>query len=195
MAYTPLMKNWMPLAAIVGIILVILIWVGGTYNSFVSEKVAIQTAQSDVETQLQRRFDLIPNLVASVKGSQAQEQKVIGEITDARTKYAGTAPLSPERVQAANTLESAVSRLLVIVENYPDLKSNQTMQDLMTELEGTENRISVARQRYNETDQQFLQQLQTFPSNLVAKIFHFQPLPLFESTPAAATAPKVDFAQ
>lgn len=187
------MKQWMPLVIIGGIILIIFIWIGGTYNALVSERVAVQTSQAQVETQLQRRFDLVPNLVASVKGAQIQEQKVFKDISDARTHYSGTAPLSSDRIQAANQYESAISRLLVVVENYPQLHSNQTVQDLMTQLEGSENRISVARQRYNETDQLYMQHLQTFPGNIIASMFHFQPIPLFQSTPAAQTAPKVDF--
>lgn len=189
------MNKWIPLAIIGGIFILIILWVMGSYNSLVSDRVAVQTAQAQVETQLQRRFDLVPNLVASVKGAQLQEQKVFKDIADARTHYAGTQPLSPDRVQAANQFESAISRLLVIVENYPDLKSNQTVQDLMTQLEGSENRISVARQRYNEADQQYTIHVQSFPGNIVAGMFHFQPLPLYQSTPGAANAPKVDFTQ
>lgn len=187
------MKNWIPFAAFAGVIVLIIFWVGGTYNSLVSQRVAVQTAQAQTETQLQRRFDLVPNLVATVKGAQIQEQKVFKDIADARTRYAGTPPLSSDRVQAANQFESAIGRLLVIVENYPQLQSNQAVQDLMTQLEGTENRISVARQRYNETDQQYIQSLQIFPGNIVANMFYFQSLPLFQSTSGGAIAPKVDF--
>lgn len=188
-------SSWVPFAVVMGIVLFFVVWVGGSYNSLVSERVAVQTAQAQVETQLQRRFDLVPNLVASVKGAQIQEQKVFKDIADARTRYGGTAPLTPERVQAANQFESALGRLLVIVENYPELKSNQAVQDLMAQLEGTENRISVARERYNEADQQYIQHLQTFPGNIVAGFFHFQVLPLFQSTNGAVTAPKVDFSK
>ncbi len=188
------MKTLIPVAVVLGVLFIIFTMVMGSYNSLVRERVAVQTAQAQVETQLQRRFDLVPNLVASAKGAQIQEQKVFKDIADARTHYAGTTPLTPERIQAANQFESAISKLLVIVENYPQLQSNQAVRDLMTELEGTENRISVARQRYNETDQQYIQHLQTFPGNIVAGLFHFQELPLFQSTPGAETAPKIDFA-
>ncbi|HWY80239.1 MAG TPA: LemA family protein [Candidatus Sulfotelmatobacter sp.] len=187
------MKYFTPLLVIASIVILCLFWVGGIYNTLVSERIAVQTAESQVEAQLQRRFDLIPNLVASVKGAQIQEQKVFKDIADARTHYAGTTPSSSDRIAAANQYESAISRLLVIVESYPQLTSNQSIKDLMTELEGTENRISVARQRYNETDQQYMQQLQIFPGNLVAGIFHFQSLPLFQSTPGAQVAPSVNF--
>ena len=166
---------------------------GGTYNSLISEKVAVQTAQAQIETQLQRRYDLIPNLVASVKGAQIQEQKVFNDIAQARTHYAGVPSGTPEKIQAANQLESAIGRLLVIVESYPQLQSTQTVSDLMTELEGTENRISVARERYNEAVQTYNQHVQTFPTNVIAGMFGFKTLPLFESTPVAQTAPKVDF--
>ncbi|MGI8419653.1 MAG: LemA family protein [Candidatus Levyibacteriota bacterium] len=189
------MKSWVPIAVIAGIILLFAIWIGGAYNSLVVDRVGVQTAQAQVETQLQRRFDLIPNLEASVKGAQIQEQKVFKDIAQARTHYAGTAPQSADRVQAANQYESAIGRLLVVVESYPQLQSNQAIQDLMTQLEGTENRISVARQRYNETDQLYMQHLQTFPGNIIAGMFHFLPLPLFQSTPGAETAPKVNFNQ
>ncbi len=167
---------------------------GGTYNSLVAEKVAVQTQQAQVETQLQRRFDLVPNLVASVKGAQIQEQKVFEDIANARTHYAGVASGTPEKIQAANQFESALGRLLVIVENYPQLQSTQTVQDLMTQLEGAENRISVARQRYNESVQIYNQHVQTFPTNFIAGMFGFQPLPLFTTTtPEAKNAPKVEF--
>lgn len=189
------MKNWVPVIVIGVVLFFFILWMGGTYNSFVGQRIAVQTAQAQVETQLQRRFDLVPNLVASVKGAQIQEQKVFKELADARTHYAGTQPLSAQRIQAANQYESAISRLLVIVENYPQLQSNQAITDLMTQLEGTENRISVARQRFNEADQQYIQNLQSFPGNIVASLFHFQPIPLFQSTPGAAAAPKVNLTQ
>ena len=181
-----------------GIALVIFLlfsWVTGTYNSLVKEKVAVQTQQAQIETQLQRRFDLVPNLVNSVKGALTQEQKVFGDIAQARTRYAGAPSGSPEKLQAANQFESALGRLLVIMENYPELKSIQAVQDLMVQLEGTENRISVARQRYNEAVQTYNQHIQIFPSNILAGMFGFQPMPLFQGVAGSDQPPKVDLSQ
>lgn len=169
--------------------------ISSSYNALVAEKVAAQTAQAQVEAQLQRRFDLIPNLVASVRGAQIQEQKVFDDIAMARAHYAGIPSGTPDKIQAANQLESAVGRLLVVIESYPDLRSTQTVQDLMTSLEGTENRISVARERYNEAVQQYNQHVQTFPTVIIANRFGFKPLPLFTSVSAAQQAPKVNLGQ
>lgn len=167
-------------------------WITGTYNSLIRERTDVQTQQAQVETQLQRRFDLVPNLVASVKGALAQEQKVFKDIADARTKYGGTAPGSSERVQAANQYESALGRLLVVMENYPELRSINTVQDLMTQLEGTENRINVARQRYNESVRTYNQHVQTFPTNMIAGMFGFTQQPMFESVQGADRPPEVN---
>lgn len=180
---------------VIGIVVFLFIvggWVVGTYNSLIQQRIAVQTQQAQVETQLQRRFDLVPNLVASVKGIMVQEQKVFKDIDDARTKYAGTQPGTAERMSAANQYESAIGRLLVITENYPELKSAGNVADLMTQLEGTENRISVARQRYNEAVQTYNQHIQTFPGNTIAGMFQFQQAVMFQSTPGAETAPKVN---
>ncbi len=186
-----------PIWIVLGVIILGIVIFGasfsGIYNSLVSQRVEVQTQQAQIETQLQRRFDLVPNLVASVKGAQLQEQKVFKDIADARSHYAGTPSGTPEKMQAANQFESALGRLLVITENYPELKSNATVQDLMTQLEGTENRISVARQRYNEAVQAYNQHVQTFPTNLLAGMFGFRSFPMFESVQDGKSAPKVDF--
>lgn len=167
-------------------------WVTGTYNSFVSQTEVIDTAWSDVETQYQRRYDLIPNLVNSTKGYLAQEQAVFGAIAEARIHYGGTASGSEERVAATNQLEGALSRLLVIMENYPVLQSNQTVQGLMDELSGTENRVTVARQRYNETVRTYNIGVKTFPRNLLAGYFKFEERTLFEASEGTDKAPTVD---
>jgi LemA protein len=184
------------LLVIVGVVVVLGLCVLGsavtTYNSLVTLEQDVANKQAQVEVVLQRRFDLIPNLVNSTKGVLTQEQKVFGDIADARTRYAGTQAGTTDRVDAANQLESSLSRLLVIVENYPDLKSNQTVQDLMTELAGTENRISVERQRYNESVTTFNTKIKTFPTNLFAGMFGFKAKSLFEAVSAADTAPVVD---
>ncbi len=162
------------------------------YNRFVSVNEAVDNQWAQVQTQYQRRFDLIPNLVESVKGVMKQEQKVFGDIADARTRYAGASNVD-EKAQAASQLEGAVGRLLVIVENYPQLKSSENVQTLMAQLEGTENRVSVERQRFNDAVRSLNIMTKSFPSNVVAKLFGFKERPYFEAAPAAANAPQVQF--
>jgi LemA protein len=168
-------------------------WVAGQYNGLISLRVETQTQQGQIEAQLQRRFDLVPNLVGAVKGAMAQEQAVFKAIADARTKYAGAAPGSSEKLAAGTQYESAIGRLLVVMENYPQLKSVEVVQDLMVQLEGTENRISVARQRYNEAVQPYNQRLQSFPTNIIGGIFGFKDAAFFKGAEGSDVAPKVDF--
>lgn len=190
------MKNWLIPLVVVGVVIIFLYGsVVGTYNSLVSKRLEAQTQQAQIETQLQRRFDLVPNLVASVKGAMIQEKSVFDDIAQARTRYAGAPAGSADKIQAANQFESALGRLLVIMENYPQLRSIDTVQDLMTQLEGTENRISVARQRYNEAVRDYNKGLQTFPSNIIAGMFHFKDIPMFESAKGAETPPKVNLSR
>src|SRR5699024_2977181 len=145
-----------------------------------------------VETVLQRRNDLIPNLVNSVQGAMNQEREVFGNIADARArlKSAGT---MEEEVEANNEMNSALSRLLVVMENYPELRSNDQVTALMDELAGTENRISVERQRYNETVQEYNNRVRRFPGNLMAGLFGFERKPFFEAVEGAEIAPDVNF--
>ncbi len=164
---------------------------GGYYNSFVTKGKAVDNQWAQVETQYQRRFDLIPNLVAATKGTLKQEQKVFGAIAEARTRYAG-AQTATEKVKATNQIESALSRLLVIMENYPQLKSNDTVQQLMAQLEGTENRVSVERRRYNEVATEYNTSISRVPGALFAGMFGFSEKPLFKSEAGAEKAPKVD---
>src|SRR3990167_6184705 len=178
------------LLVILGILGFIALSLMGLYNGLVGKRAEVQTQRAQVETQLQRRFDLVPNLVGAVKGAMKQEQAVFSAIADARTKYAGAPAGSKEKVEAANQYESALGRLLVIMENYPQLKSIDTVQDLMTQLEGTENRVSVARQRYNEAVQVYNVSIRTFPTNLLAGMFGFTEEPLFQAVEGAQTAPK-----
>src|SRR5947209_19083576 len=139
-----MMKYFLITLGIIGfIILMFLSWIIGSYNHLVQLHIEAQTLQAQIETQLQRRFDLVPNLVGAVKGAMSQEQAVFKAIANARTQYAGAKPGTPDKIAAASNYESAIGRLLVVMENYPELKSINTVQDLMTELEGTENRISV----------------------------------------------------
>ena len=173
-------------------IFILLLISGGYYNSFVSQQNAIDGQWKQVEVQYQRRFDLIPNLVESAKGAQKQEQTVFSEIAQARANYAG-AQTTDQKVEAANQLEGSLARLLVIVENYPDLKSNQNITQLMDELSGTENRISVERRRYNELVQNYNTSVSTLPGKLFAGVFGFGPRQYFNSTQGSENAPKVSF--
>lgn len=177
-------------------VVILLVLIGGygtsVYNGFVKQNVAIDGAWAQVENQYQRRFDLIPNLEASVKGAFTQEQEVFGAIAEARTRYAGAS--SPEtKAAAANQYEGALARLLVVMEQYPTLNSLATVQDLMVQLEGTENRLSVERMRYNEAVRDYNAGIKTFPAVLIAGVFGFDARTFLESAEEAATAPKVSF--
>ena len=165
---------------------------GCSYNRFVSQEEAIKTQWSQVENQLQRRNDLIPNLVETTKGIAQQEKDVFGQIADSRAKMAG-AKTPEETIQAANEQSAALGRLLVVVENYPQLRSSETFNRLMDELSGTENRIAVERMRYNERVQEYNVARRQFPSNITASLFGFKEYPLFNAPPAAQQVPKVNF--
>jgi LemA protein len=166
---------------------------GCSYNRFVSQEEAIKTQWAQVENQLQRRNDLIPNLVETTKGFAEQERDVFQAIADSRARLAG-ATTPAQRMDAANEQASALARLLVVVENYPILKSNETFARLMDELAGTENRIAVERMRYNEQVQAYNTLRRQFPSNITGAIFRFQSdYPLFQAPEAAKVVPKVDF--
>lgn len=184
------LKN--PLVLIAGIVVFFLMIGVGYYNSFVSSSNAIEGQWKQVEVQYQRRFDLIPNLVESVKGLQQQEQKVFGDIAQARANYAG-AKTPEDKVKAANQVESSLGRLIAIFENYPEIKSDQAVLKLMDELAGTENRVAVERRRYNELVQSYNTSVSTVPGNLFAKLFGFSPKTYFESTSGSENAPKVKF--
>jgi LemA protein len=165
---------------------------GCSYNRFVTEEEAVKAQWAQVENQLQRRNDLIPNLVETTKGFAQQERDVFQAIADSRAKLAG-AQTTEQKIQAANEQSSALARLLVVVENYPLLKSNETFARLMDELAGTENRIAVERMRYNERVQQYNTSRRQFPANITATIFSFDEYPLFQAPENAKAAPKVDF--
>ncbi len=167
---------------------------GCSYNRFVSEEEAVKAQWAQVENQLQRRNDLIPNLVETTKGFAGQERDVFQAIADSRAKLAG-ATTTDQKIEAANEQSSALARLLVVVENYPVLKSNETFGRLMDELAGTENRIAVERMRYNERVQQYNTSRRQFPSNITAAIFSFDEYPLFEVPESAKVVPKVDFSR
>jgi LemA protein len=165
---------------------------GCSYNRFTSQEEAIKTAQSEVQNQLQRRNDLIPNLVDTVKGYAAQERDIFTAIADARARMM-SAKTPDEQIEAANAQTSALSRLLAVVENYPQLKSDANFQRLMDELAGTENRLAVARQRYNDAARQYNTLRRSFPSNVTAKMFGFKEYKYYEAPADAQKLPKVDF--
>jgi LemA protein len=179
--------RWIVLAVVV--VVALYAWSG--YNSFVSKNEAIDGQWAQVETQYQRRFELIPNLVESVKGAMAQEQEVFGNLAEARTRYSG-ALSAEEKAQAAGQVESALGRLLVVMEAYPQLKSIEAVQTLMSQLEGAENRVSVERGRYNDAVRFFNASVKTFPNNILAAIFSFAERTYFEAVSGAETAPKVE---
>jgi LemA protein len=165
---------------------------GCSYNRFVSQEEAIKAQWAQVENQLQRRNDLIPNLVESVKGVTQQEKDVFGQIADSRAKLAG-AQTPEQRMQAANEQSQALARLLVVVENYPQLRSSESFNRLMDELAGTENRLATERMRYNERVQEYNVSRRRFPSNITAGLFGFKEYQLFNAPPEAERVPKVNF--
>jgi len=172
--------------------LVVYLTTAGTYNRFVTLQEEINNAQAEIANQLQRRFDLIPNLVETVKGFAAQEKTIMEEIAQARSQYAGAKDLGG-KLAANEALSAALGRLLVIVENYPDLKSNQTFIQLMDELAGTENRIAVARQRYNSAVKEYNAAIRRFPGNVIAQFFGFKPAEYFQAPEEAGQPPEVEF--
>jgi len=174
------------------VVLILVFWGVSKYNGFVTQGEQITAQWAQVENQYQRRFDLIPNIVNTVKGVAKQEQDVFGAIADARTKYSG-AVTSDQKAQAATQVESALGRLLVIAENYPVLQSSQAYRDLIVSLEGTENRIAVERQKYNDLVRIFDTNVKTFPTSIIAKIFNFTERAYFNVPTENQAAPKVDF--
>ena len=180
----------------VGIIIVLVIIIGAvlmsSYNGFVNGEEEVNKSYATVETQLQRRMDLIPNLVNTVKGFAAHEKEVLGNIADARSRLAG-ASTPEEQAEANDQLSGALSRLLVVVENYPELKADANFRQLMDELAGTENRLSVARQDYNGVVSDYNKKVKRIPGRIVASIFGFDEKEYFKADAAAQEAPTVDF--
>jgi LemA protein len=167
---------------------------GCSYNKFVTQQETIKSSWAEVENQLQRRNDLIPNLVETVKGYAQHEEGVYKDIADARAQL--LAAKSPEEtISAANHQTSALGRLLAVVENYPQLKATEQFNRLMDELSGTENRLTVARMRYNQAVQQYDTSRRQFPGNITAKVFGFQEYPYFQAPAEAKEVPKVDFSK
>jgi LemA protein len=185
-------KSLIVIGVIVIIILIFLFSVLGTYNRLVALDEGVKTAWSQVENQLQRRMDLIPNYVETVKGYAKHEREVLTEVTKARAKVAGAGSIEG-KIAANNELSSALARLLVVVERYPDLKANQNFIRLQDELAGTENRIAVERRRYNEAVRVYNTKIRSFPTNIMAGMFGFGRADLFQAPEAAKAPPKVKF--
>lgn len=178
------------LIAIGAILVIALLYIWGVNNSLVVAKEAATSQWQQVETTYQRRLDLIPNLVESVKGIMKQEQAVFTTLAEARAKYAGATTQSDKAI-AAGQVETALGRLLAVVENYPTLKSSDAVQNLMTQLEGSENRISVERQRYNDAVRAYQVSIKTFPRSAIASMLGFSNLEYFQADKGAEVAPKV----
>ena len=174
------------------VILLLAGWIFGSYNGVVTANENVNGKWSQVETQLQRRSDLIPNLVNTVKGYSAHESQVFTDVANARAKLAGAQNVS-EAAQANGELSGALSRLLAISENYPQLKANTNFIQLQDELAGTENRLAVARKDYNDAAQAYNAKIKSFPTVLVARMMGFQERSYFKADPQAQRAPQVKF--
>jgi len=176
------------------VVVVLVSWVVGKYNFFVSQNESITNQWAQVENQFQRRFDLIPNVINTVKGITKQEQEVFGALAEARTRYAGSTTVD-EKATAAGQVESSLARLLVVVENYPELKSSASFRDLTVELEGTENRIAVERMKYNDLVRVLNTNVKTFPNSVLASIFGVVERAYFEIAEGTEVVPTVDFTE
>lgn len=194
-------KSWIVIAIIIVIGILLYSWVKGAYNQMVTQSETVDKHWADVENVYQRRADLIPNLVATVKGYASHERETLEGVINARAKATQTTinagELTPESMaafqQAQDGLSSALSRLMVVVERYPDLKANQNFLELQAQLEGTENRITIERQKFNEAARQYNTYIKLFPKNMLANLFGFDVKPYFEAQQGAETAPKVEF--
>jgi LemA protein len=195
------MRRSMPLLIILGILVLLLFWGCGQYNSLVQTDEVVKKSWNDVQSQYQRRADLIPNLVNTVKGEANFERGTLNDVINARAR-ATSMQVSPENLtpeniekfqQAQGQLSGALSRLLVTVEQYPNLRANDAFRNLQTQLEGTENRIAVARNDFNSTVQTYNTQVRKFPVNIFASMMGFHPRQGFTADPGSQNAPKVDF--
>ncbi len=177
---------------ILGVIIVIILFIVGGYNSLVSKQAAVEEGAANIDTQLQRRADLIPNLVNTVKGYTKHEDEVFGEVTKAREKLM-TAGTMEEKSEADQELTGSLNKLIAIAEGYPELKSDTVYVDLMDELAGTENRISYAREEYNAAATSYNKAIRTFPGVFFANMFGFEKAGLFQAEAGAKEVPKVEF--
>ena len=178
---------------ILGIIVLLVIFIIAIYNSLVTLRQRVKNSWSQIDVQLQRRFDLIPNLVESVKGYMTHEQDVLTKVTELRSSWANATTVA-EKAELDNQLSGALKTIMAVSENYPDLKANQNFSELQEELRNTENKISYSRQFYNDSVTRYNTKLELFPSNFIASMFHFTPEALFEAESAEARKNvKVDF--
>ncbi len=182
-------KVWL---IVLGVVVVLALYGFGVYNGLITSREAADSQWAQVETQYQRRYDLIPNLVEAVKGVMKQETAVFTALAEARTRYAGAATVN-DKAAATTQVDSALGRLLAIVENYPQLKSSENVQTLMSQIEGTENRISVERKRYNDQVQSYNLKVKTFPSSIIAGLTGFTERTYYQSVAGSETAPQVKF--
>ncbi|MBP6453669.1 Protein LemA [bioreactor metagenome] len=196
-----LSKGLITLLVVLGAVLLVFLWAKNSYNSMVTKEEGVTSAWAQVENVYQRRADLIPNLVATVKGYAAHEQETLEGVVNARAKATQTtidpANMTEESMKqfqaAQGELGSALQRLMVVVERYPDLKANQNFLELQAQLEGSENRITVERQKFNETARAYNTYIRQFPKNILSGIFGFERKAYFEAAEGAETAPKVEF--
>ena len=183
----------MTLWIILGIVIVLVIFVIAVYNSLVNLRQRVKNSWSQIDVQLQRRFDLIPNLVESVKGYMKHESDVLSKVTELRSSWANAKTVS-EKAEIDNALSGALKTIMAVSENYPDLKANQNFSELQEELRNTENKISYSRQFYNDTVTRYNTKLELFPSNVIASMFNFKAETLFEAeSDEARKNIKVDF--
>ncbi len=189
------MRKISPLWILLGCIVLVLLWAVSSYNGLITAKGGVDNAWAQVETQYQRRIDLVPNLVSTVKGAAKFEQDTFTAVTQARSSWSQSKSIGDRggEIQAASGFDSALSRLLVTVEAYPQLQATQAFRDLMTQLEGTENRVAVARKDYNDAVFAYNVRVQRFPGVLAAKLFGFASEKSFEAVEGADKAPVVDF--
>ena len=195
------MKKLLPWIVVLGILAIIALWVANVYNGLVAAEEQVESAWAQVENQYQRRSDLVPNLVATVKGYAEHESETLQGVVDARARATqitiDPANATPEQLAAYQAaqgeLSQALRRLLAVAESYPDLKANENFRDLQQQLEGTENRIAVARQLFNDEARAYNTQVRRFPANIIAGIFGFEKKPYFEAEDDAKHAPQVAF--
>lgn len=185
-------KSSIILISIIAIVVIIAIFLVGSYNGLVSKSEAVDRGLSNLDVMLERRADLIPNLVSTVKGYTSHETEIINSITDARTKLMNANSVE-EKSNANNELTSSLNALMVVVENYPDLKSSQNFIQLSDELSGTENRIAVARKDYNDAVKDYNLKVKTFPGNILAGMFGFEQKQYFEAKESSREVPSVNF--
>ena len=195
------MKKILPWIAVLGVLAIIVLWIANVYNGFVAAEEQVESAWAQVENQYQRRSDLVPNLVATVKGYASHESETLQGVIDARAR-ATQITIDPSKAtpaqlaayqSAQGELSQALGRLLALAESYPDLKANENFRDLQQQLEGTENRITVARQLFNDEAKKYNTDIRKFPNNLIAGAFGFEKKPYFEAEEGARQAPKVEF--